>query len=405
MRYALWGVFGTRNFGNEATLSAVLDSLPRFDRDATLIIVAAQPEQAEREHRIDAVPISPDPDLGLPTQCRVPFIFRFWRELKDVWRVRRDLQSVDVLVIAGTGIIYERDGGIFSLPFQLYKWTSVAHWMGKSVVFLSVGADGLTGERRKMPIRSRVRERISVHFLRRSLEKAHYRSYRDRLSRARVAALIPSASLDPVCPDLAFGLNVESAQQRAPEGRSPLIVGLGLYEVEGSAVSRELYLAMIDRLIFRLAERGHQVRLLIGDALYDPKIVDAVCASVARSGRQHVRQTDIADFTGLLEELADCDLIIATRFHNLLLAMVLHKPVISISHFDKNDQLMSSMGVADCSIPLVTANAEHVMRCINDLEGRMLEVVERFRSSVQASRRQLDKQYALVVEVAGARIA
>ena len=85
--------------------------------------------------------------------------------------------------------------------------------------------------------------------------------------------------------------------------------------------------------------------------------------------------------------------------------MVIHKPVISISHFDKNDQLMSSMGVAECAIPLVTANAEHVIRRMNDLEGRMLEVVERFRSSVQASRRQLDKQYALVVEVAGARIA
>lgn len=400
MRYALWGAFGTLNFGNEATLRAVIENIPKFDRAASFLIVAAQPDQASLEHGIDAVPVCNDPHIGLPAASSgARFPRRLWREIRDLARVRRVVRSVDVLVIAGTGVLYEVGEGVLGWPFQLFKWCSLAKRAGKPVVFLSVGADGLAGKGTIVSARVRMRRHIGQAFLIRSLSCAQYRSYRDPLSRLRVAALFAAAAKDPIVPDLAFSLPNELLPQREhpPDGKR--VVGVGLYAVEGPPSTVEIYLAMLERLVVRLHERGYYVRLLIGDASFDRSTLDALSRRVARRVEGRVEAIELRDFGELLRHLAQCDVLIATRYHNLLLAMMLGTPVISLSHMAKNDELMKLMTVADYSMPLMTANSEGIMRRMDALSAESEEVRPRLRLRSAQCAASLEEQYRFVVQL------
>lgn len=400
MRYALWGAFGTLNFGNEVTLRAVIENIPKFDRAASFLIVAAQPGEATLEHGIDAVPVCNDPHMGLPaasTGARFPR--RLWREIRDLARVRRVLRSVDVLVIAGTGMLYEVGEGVLGWPFQLFKWCALAKRAGKPVIFLSVGADGLAGKGTMVSPRVRIRRHFGLAFLTRSLSYAQYRSYRDPLSRQRVTAVLAAAAKDPIAPDLAFSLPNELLPQRehAPDGKR--VVGVGLYAVDGPPPTVEIYLAMMERLVLRLHERGYSVRLLIGDASFDSSTLDALSRRLARRLEARVEAVQLRDFGELLRHVAECDALIATRYHNLLLAMMLGTPVISLSHMAKNDELMKLMALSDYSIPLLTANGEQIMRRLDDLLAKSEEVRLQLRLRSAQCATSLDEQYRFVVQL------
>lgn len=406
MRYGLWGVFGTLNFGNEATLRAVIENLPRFDDAASFLIIAAQPRQATLEHGLEAVSINGDPELGLPPGAKTTrFPKRLWREIRDLPRVWKTLRSIDVLVIAGTGVLYEIGEGVLGWPFQLFKWCFLAKLAKRRIVFLSVGADGLAGSRTCRSRRERIRQRLGAALLTRSLSYADYRSYRDPLSRQRVGALLPVAMDDPVVPDLAFSLFRGLAPPLMSADPKRRVIGVGLYAVEGPEPAVELYLAVMERLVVRLHERGYFVRLFIGDGTYDEAILHTLWARLTDRVGDGISVVQLRDFETLLHQLAECDALIATRFHNLLLSMLLGTPVISISHMPKNDQLMAMMDLSNFCLALPTVNVAQILRCLADLEVRSEAVRAHLRLKSAEFAASLDDQYRYVVQLLHSAVA
>ena len=62
----------------------------------------------------------------------------------------------------------------------------------------------------------------------------------------------------------------------------------------------------------------------------------------------------------LLRQLAQTDVVVATRFHNVLLALLVEKPVISISYNQKNDDLMAEMGLGAFCQPIDELDVERL---------------------------------------------
>ena len=104
----------------------------------------------------------------------------------------------------------------------------------------------------------------------------------------------------------------------------------------------------------------------------------------------------------LLRQLALTDLVVATRFHNVLLALLLEKPVISISYNQKNDDLMGEMGLGAFCQPIDELNVER----LHDQFLRLQATAGTLRPQVTAQtvrhRQLLDEQYERVVEYARA---
>jgi polysaccharide pyruvyl transferase WcaK-like protein len=98
----------------------------------------------------------------------------------------------------------------------------------------------------------------------------------------------------------------------------------------------------------------------------------------------------------LLPQIAATDIVVATRFHNVLLALVLNKPVIAISFHQKCASLMSDMGLADYRHDINQMNAWRLIEQFQAAEKNAEKLKPFIRERVERSRKALDEQYKII---------
>jgi polysaccharide pyruvyl transferase WcaK-like protein len=131
------------------------------------------------------------------------------------------------------------------------------------------------------------------------------------------------------------------------------------------------------------------VRVLLGDQA-DRRAVDDLFGAV------RARRPDLAGqsmvfapaFTlhDIMEQMAGTDVIVATRYHNVVCALRIGKPTISIGYSEKNDALLAEMGLAEYCQSIeqldVARLEEQTLQLIADrlaLEDRVRRVGARFQ--------------------------
>jgi len=98
----------------------------------------------------------------------------------------------------------------------------------------------------------------------------------------------------------------------------------------------------------------------------------------------------------LLPQIAATDMVVATRFHNIILALLLNKPVISISFHHKCTSLMEEMGLSDYWQDINHMDAGRLIEQFRDLEKNADKLKPVIRQKVEQSRKALDEQYSLI---------
>ena len=83
---------------------------------------------------------------------------------------------------------------------------------------------------------------------------------------------------------------------------------------------------------------------------------------------EHIIDEPVSSVEGLLSQIATTDIVVATRFHNVLLALLCEKPVISISFHHKCESLMSAMGLSAYSLDINALKADRLIEKFCDLE-------------------------------------
>jgi polysaccharide pyruvyl transferase WcaK-like protein len=184
-----------------------------------------------------------------------------------------------------------------------------------------------------------------------------------------------------------------------------MVVGLGLMQDSGKYnVDRPdaVYQTYLDNLVIFvrwLLDHDWDVRLLIGDVVdravtQDLKALLKERSVVYEEGR--VIDESVGSVEQLLSQLAATDIVVATRFHNLLLAMLLNKPVISISFHDKCVSLMKQMGLSEYCQDINTLNAEMLIEQFCRMEKSADTLRPMIKEKVEACRMALDDQYKLI---------
>lgn len=387
MKVAFWGNFGTQNLGNECTLHAMLESARRHLPEAEFVVIGNSPSDSEERHGVASLPISPDPTLGFKGAGGQPSkLGRVAGELKDWARVVDAMRDIDMLVMTGTGMITDTNDGNFGMPYQMLKWASAAALCRSKVAFVSVGAEGL-------------KDKIKLFFLGSSLRIARFRSYRDPLSRKRAEGLYPGAANDPIYPDLAFSLP-ESLTERKEEARDGArTVAVGIYAVESGAEAMQSYIEEIGTFVLWLLGRGYRTRIVLGDLEYDESVRKELANWLeSKQARERVIDEPVTSFQDLMRQLSEADLVVATRFHNVLLSLILGKPVVSVSHMDKNDQVMKAMGLSEYCMPLADVRHEGIVARFEVLERNEDTVRAAIREKAQLYRERLEEQYRLLFD-------
>jgi polysaccharide pyruvyl transferase WcaK-like protein len=396
----LFGHFGTLNFGNESTLQAILYNVRRLLPEAELACICSGPEATAATHTIEAVSISSivvkrwGLRSPLARSLRKVFI-GIPSELYRWLNAFRALKGADMFIVPGTGLLTDAYGLSRWGPYNLFKWSAMAKLRRCKVLFVSVGAGPIYGTLGKYLVKS-------------ALSLADFRSYRDESSREWLKGIGFRADNDQIYPDLVFSLPETVIPLQDNKQRSRSVVGLGLMEYAGrysvANPSSGTFVTYLENLVVFaewLLAREYDVRLLIGDDYDNPVTQEFRSLLKKRLGtydEQRIIDQPVFSVEQLLSQLAATDIVVATRFHNVLMALLLNKPVIAISFHHKCASLMSQMGLSEYCLNINHFSAERLIEQFCGLGKNAEKLRPVIREKAINSRAALDEQYRLIFQ-------
>jgi len=167
---------------------------------------------------------------------------------------------------------------------------------------------------------------------------------------------------------------------------------------------RSTYAAYLDKMcdfVAWLVEHGYSVRMLQGDAKYDGVVRRDLRAKLEERGLTYDRcsivDVDTPSVEDLLAQIALSDVVISPRFHNLILALMLNKPAISISYDAKSDALLQSVGLGKYCQHMADLDVRLLIDQLLDLESRISEIRPLLSERVEEYRILLEEQYRLIL--------
>ena len=382
MRVTIFGLFGSGNLGNDGSLDAMLRYLRAEHPEAELTCVCVGPEATERQYGIPAIPMfwyqrHRVADGSRPASIALKAFGKVADAVRTAWWVRR----ADVVIVPGMGVL-EATLPIrpWGFPYALFLVSLWGRLLGTKVALVSVGA-------------SATQQPGTQWVLKQIARLAHYRSYRDAASREALRSIGVDTSRDSVYPDLAFALD----EKTAAVDRNT--VGVGVMAYYGTYLDRrdadaihEAYLAELTEFVRWLVDDGREVRLFGGDPA-DELVVRRLVEEFS-DGR--VLGVDTATFDELTEHMSSVEVVVASRYHNVLSALKLAKPTISISYATKNDMLMKEMGLGEFCQPIRELDAQRLIQQFRALEDRRHEVPHLLRDGTERNRRLLAEQNAVL---------
>jgi polysaccharide pyruvyl transferase WcaK-like protein len=394
-KIALFGNFGAGNLGNECTLQAMIHNLRRFVPQVEIICICTGPEETASSYNILAFPIR---ERALtPTNNR---LFRLLRrifvgipiELNRYFRAIKRLQGTDMLVMTGTGMLSDIGIGPLGLHYDILRWSIAAKLCRCRLLFVSVGVGP-------------IHHPLSRFFVKAALRLADYRSYRDTFSKEYLEGIGFETTGDPVCPDLAFSLPRAVIPAHQKHDGQCGVVGVGLIthsrrratSANDETVYQD-YVAKVASFVGWLLQRKYTVRLLIGDVAYDGRARQDLRGFLEGGGLKYEGRKIIDEpaqsVSELLSQLAATDIVVASRFHNVILALTLGKPVVAISFHEKVDALMSAVGLSESCQDIEHIEIDKLKEQVTRLEENAQSIRLQIEQKTEEWRRALDAQYA-----------
>jgi polysaccharide pyruvyl transferase WcaK-like protein len=405
-KIAFFGVFGNQNLGNECTLEATMYNIHKVVPDATFTCLCTVPKDTELRHGIPAHaahrehPTWLDSQLGSGRRPRLMrflrrFLFRIPLELIHWAKGFNIMKGSHMLIVPGTQVVSDYATGPFSWPYDIFKWAIIAKLCKVRVLFLNIGVGPIYHP-------------LSRWFIKTSLNLSDYRSYRDIASKHYVEKMGACRTSDPVYPDLAFSLQSTLLPACQNLGKQRLVFGIGLKDYLGRTGLRDRrnnhtyrdYLNMLGDLVAWLCARNYTVRVIIGDILYDSGVKQDFMELLHERGLMNqegqIVNEPVFTVRDLLSQIAAVDFLVTSRFHNLVLALMLNKPVLCLSDHGKLDSLMTEIGLTEYCLSLANLNFNDVIDRVTKLEKNAKALRLYIKQKTEDYRKTLDEQYTLI---------
>jgi polysaccharide pyruvyl transferase WcaK-like protein len=380
-----FGLFGIGNIGNDGSLESMLRFARRVAPERDVLCICGNPAVVERDFSLEAVPIYPPSRLPIPGRGGV--LLRKMAGRAGLWlHAMRQLRRLEVLIVPGMGVLDDFAVSPLGWPQDILSWCVLGRLLGVKIIFASIGAGP-------------IHHPLSRVFMKMAARAAHYRSYRDTVSKAFMESIGFDACKDPIYPDIAFALPAPAAT-RKPAGR-PLTIGVGIMTYQGwrndparGAETYTTYLEEMTRFVIWLLERGYLVRVLMGDEA-DRRAIDDLLAAV-RARRPDDSLGEAITFApartlhDVMQQMADTDIVVATRYHNVVCALRMCKPTISIGYAEKNDALLREVGLAEfcqhvehLDLDLLQAQTARLIADRATFESKLRDALARFQSRLR----------------------
>ena len=383
-RVGVFGLLGSGNLGNDGSLSAVLDFLSSRHPDAEVDAFCGGPERVAARYGIPSTRMHWYRGEYRTASGIAAIALKGIGKLVDAFRTAAWVRRHDVVIVPGMGVLEAtlplRPWGF---PYSLFLLCAAGRLVGTRVALVSVGSDV-------------IRRRATRTLVRWSARLAAYRSYRDTLSRDAMRAMGVDTTSDEVYPDLAFALRTPAAPA------TPGTVGVGVMAFRGGNDDRDRaeqiyrgYVEGMKRFVGWLVERGRPVRLFTGDEVDAPVVAEII----AEVGASWVSAAQVSSLDGLMHEMSTVDAVVATRYHNVVCALKVGRPTISVGYARKNDALMAEMGLAEFCHPAGAVEPDRLIEQFTALESRAEQVEKALAERNLAAAQRLEHQFAALSSV------
>ena len=435
-KIGVFGHVGNENLGDEAIIAAAIQNIKRRYPNAEIYGFTINPEDTRKRHKIAAFPIrkiKKFPQAKKPHRGEIigdrrasrslrlreraktalrsaPWLYAFLRELRNesclFWssvgelsfliQCYKNLKDIDLLIIAGSQQLIDYIGGPWAFPYTLFKWVFIAKAVDTKVAFVSVGAG---------PIQSQ----LGRFFIRTSLAQAKYRSFRDETSRALVKDLGVSGE-NHVLADLAFSLESGSLYTAGAIGESSHIVGInplpfldGQYWLGANPRRYDVYIRTVASFAVWVTQKGYKLLFfptqLRGDPPVIGDIINLMKCEIGSDIEQQIVRRPISSIDDLISAIDMTDLVLATRFHGVVISYVRNKPVLGIAYQKKTMDLMTRMGQSDYVVDINSFDADSLKTRFISMEPRFKEIGEKLTQRNSILRRALQDQYDQVLSL------
>lgn len=363
----IFGGIGGGNLGNDASLEAMLGYLRNDQPDAILDVMCWGPEVVRDRYGVAAIPMG----LHRPQASgAMAIVLKAAGRGIDTVRIASWVRRHDVVIVPGMGI-FETTLPIqpWGFPYTMFVLCVSGRLFRTKIAFVSVGANV-------------IRQRLTRWLFTSAARLAFYRSYRDALSRDAMRQQGVDTTRDRVYPDLAFGLPVPVCD--SGEART---VGIGVMDYHGTNdddrrqadAIHGSYVEKMKAFARWLVDNGYKIRLFVGDTNGSDDIVVQEVLADLRAYRPDLDRTwavaePVSTFTDLMRAMAPAGAVIATRYHNVICALMLAKPTISIGYGEKNAVLMADVGLADYSQEVNSLDVGRLIEQFTDLESHAAQL-------------------------------
>lgn len=408
---------GGGNLGDGATLEAVAGNIKQRWPNAEIVAFSMNPDDTETRHGIKSHtlrrncwsigyrPTGAEATLkanvkALTRKYRPVFYLlkaasapiEMLRELSFLVSSRRTIESFDLLIISGGGQLTEKDGP-WGFPYTIFKWVILARSAGVSCIFLNVGAGPLSRP-------------LSKFFVRRALQAADYVSLRDDKSQALVHA-IGFTGESRVCPDSVYGLEVAAAEGSARERGSQSIVGFAPmpypdpgpsgYPAEVNQVFYDAFIRKLASFASWLVSRSYALAPFGTDIGVDPLAIKDLQRTLlnnhgipqSQCGANH----SIKSVRDLLATMSGMDYVITCRFHGVIFAHLLNKPILAIAHHPKVTELMADLELSDYCVDIQDFDVGLLAGRFASMVNNAEEIKSRMAARLTRNRQQLRSQF------------
>jgi polysaccharide pyruvyl transferase WcaK-like protein len=386
-KVGLFGLLGSGNSGNDASMQAVLSYLREAHPEAVVDALGGGPEQVTARYGIDAAPLFWYQKFEQRKTGASAALLKVVGKGIDTVRIASWVRRHDAVIVPGAGALETTlPQRAWGFPYALFVLSASGRLFGTKVALVSVGAD-------------LINKRATRWLSDATARLATYRSYRDAYSRDAMRQRGLDTSSDHVYPDLVFAIPTPPYEPGDPQ-----LVGVGVMAYSGgnddrkqAAQIRSSYVEAMTRFTQWLIDNGYRVRLFGGDNKFDGEIAEKIQDDLRRY-RPDLEPSQVAiaavsTIPELIREMAPVGMVVATRYHNVISALKLCKPTISLGYSRKFISLMSDMGLADFHQFAYSLDADRLIEQFKELESRHAQLQEKMAERNDAHSRSLEEQF------------
>ena len=384
-RIGIWGHYNGGNLGDELVVRSMIENVRERLPNAEIVGFSLGPRNTSREHKIPAHPLRRGEwEMDSVAEQGGSRLESALAEIGFLRRARKNLKGTHLLAVAGSGPLSDDWRGPWSHPYAVYKWSLLAKTTRTRFVIPSVGAGPID-------------HRLTRTFLKRGVRRSVYTSFRDQTSADVIRGLGIEGEL-PVVPDMAFGLSVE-----AYKGRSEGLVGfnpLPFMRVGAWYPADEVtYRSYVNRAATFLEHvlENHRVLLIYTDLQGDVPVGADLRQELYKRDREDLAvrllEPNIKGVEGLLQSLGRCDVMVAGRYHGILVPALMEIPTVALAYHHKTRDLMQMFGLPEYCLDVADFRPEQLIERFEALLENAEAVREKQRRAVPPLTAQVSEQF------------